>query len=124
MPHAEVQCLASRGVQADLQLIIQRTDADGTFSIGGLHAKEMLALRARTDRAVSDVTELRPAEASGPVRIKVSPTKVFVIRGVCLDTAGQPVRRAEMIPSGRLDAGADGPGLRRRPLRHRRRGPV
>ncbi len=93
VPDAEVQFLVPRG---GLDVGIQRTDREGRCSVGGLNAKEFLALRARTETAVSDVLQIRPADAKGPVRLVVSPAKVFAIRGACVDAAGRPIRQAKV----------------------------
>jgi protocatechuate 3,4-dioxygenase beta subunit len=97
---AEVECLASRGPRASQEVTAKRTAADGTFTIKGLYAKEVLAIRARTERAVSGVVELRPADAAAPLRLTLSEARVFVIRGTCVDTAGRPIRRAQVTVSG------------------------
>ena len=105
---AEVEYLASRGAYADLAVVPTKTDADGTFTIRGLRPKETMAIRARTGRAVSDVAELRPAEATSPVRLTLSPKRVFVIRGVCVDTAGRPLPHAKATVSGVWMLGSTG----------------
>ena len=93
VPDAEVQFLVPRDGH---ELSIEKTDSSARCSIGALSSKEFLALRARTETAVSDVAQIRPADAKGPVRLVVSPEKVFAIRGVCVDAAGRPIRQAKV----------------------------
>jgi hypothetical protein len=100
VPDAEVECFAPRGAYADLAVVPQKTNADGHFTMRGLRPKDTMALRARSARAVSDVVELRPAEATSPVRLTLSPKRVFVIRGICVDSAGRPLPHAKATVSG------------------------
>lgn len=90
---AEVQFLVPRNHRL---VITERTDAQGVCSLGQLNPKEFLAVRARSDSAVSDVIQIRPMEAKGPVRLALSPNNVFTIRGACVDAAGRPIRGAKV----------------------------
>ena len=60
---------------------------------------------------MSDVTQIRPADAKGPVRLVVSPAKVFTIRGVCVDAAGRPIRQAKVAVSTSWMLGPSGLGF-------------
>jgi len=103
VPDAEVQYLVPLDGHA---LNIQRTDGDGACAMGGLNSNEFVALRARTktrsagsesvSTAVSDVIQIRPADAKGPVRLVLSPANVFAIRGQCVDAAGGPIPQAKV----------------------------
>ena len=93
VPDTEVQALvACHGEQSPR---VQRTDANGRFVVRGLDAQQMLSLRARSAAGTSNALDLRPAEASAPVRLVLSSQNAFTLKGVCVDEAGRPVRKAE-----------------------------
>jgi protocatechuate 3,4-dioxygenase beta subunit len=94
VPGAEVQSLLPTPM---MDMVYQTAGPDGKFKISNLDPKETLALRARTATAVSDVGQLRPTDAKGPLRLVISAARAFSIRGICLDAAGGPVPRAKVL---------------------------
>lgn len=105
---AKVQALVPRD---HIEMVQEWTDVDGKFRIRGLRAKDTLALRAQTDLAVSDTLQLRPADASGLVRLEVSADKAFVIEGTCVDAEGHPVKDANIGLSSSWMLGSSGLGF-------------
>lgn len=106
---AEVHVLMQRDGP---EMTLEWTDAGGKFSIPRLAAEETLALRARTETAVSDTVHLKPGEVGGPVRIMVSVQKAFVLRGMCRDATGRPIPEARVIASTSWMLGSSGVGFR------------
>jgi uncharacterized GH25 family protein len=71
------------------------TDAQGRFTLRGLGKDETTALRVRTARAATDGGVLVDvAERTGPVRLTVTEAAASRLRGVVVDTAGQPIADA------------------------------
>ncbi|MGA2257764.1 MAG: carboxypeptidase-like regulatory domain-containing protein, partial [Thermoguttaceae bacterium] len=93
IPRAEVQGLLPSD---PVDLVVQTADQNGKFMFSNLDPKETLALRARTATAVSDVAQVRPNDAKGPVRLALSSARAVTIRGVCVDVGGTPVRQAKI----------------------------
>jgi Carboxypeptidase regulatory-like domain len=90
---AEVQALLPPNSR---ERVSETADQNGRFSIKGLAAKSLLAIRARSSAGVSEIMEIRPADIQPPLRIELSPKRAFTLWGTCVDAAGLPISRAKI----------------------------
>ncbi|MGD0517200.1 MAG: carboxypeptidase regulatory-like domain-containing protein, partial [Thermoguttaceae bacterium] len=108
VPDAEVQALLGN-ISRDM--VYERTDQSGRFSIKGIDTNKILAIRARSSAGVSEIKEVRPADVQPLLRIDLSPKTAFMLRGTCVDPAGGPIGGSKIKINTSWMLGSYGPGF-------------